>query len=76
MRDKKRTEGVSVKLTAAEWEIAKRVCSPRQLTALDLWRRGAGSRRIGVVLGIDRSTAREHVKRALEKITDELELNA
>lgn len=55
-------------MTAAEWTLAKKVCTKKQLAALDLWRHGAGRRRIGLALGIEESTAREHVRRGLAAI--------
>ena len=65
-----------MRLTDLEWQTAKRVCTKKQLAALDLWRRGAGKHRIGLVLGIDSATAREHVKRGLKRVSDELEKEA
>lgn len=65
-----------LRLTAQEWAIACEVCTNKQLIALDLWRRGAGSKRIALVLGIDPSTARAHVKAGRKRIGDELEKQA
>lgn len=65
-----------MRLSQLEWETARRVCTDKQIAALDLWRRGAGKNRIGLVLGIDSATAREHVKRGLKRVTDELERQA
>jgi DNA-binding CsgD family transcriptional regulator len=61
-------DGRRPELTAAEWKLAKTVCTQKQLAVLDLWRKGAGRRRIALVLGIDETTAREHVRRGLAAI--------
>lgn len=62
-----------MRLTTAEWQTAQHVCTTRQLQALDLWRRGAGYGRIAHLLSIDKSTAREHIRRALNRIEAHLE---
>jgi DNA-binding CsgD family transcriptional regulator len=62
-----------VKLSAEEWRVAREVCTPRQLQVLDLWRRGAGKKRIGLVLGIHPSTAAEHVRAGLDNVAKRLE---
>lgn len=62
-----------LRLTAHEWATARTVCTQKQILALDLWRRGAGSKRISLVMGIDPSTARAHVKAARRRLTDALE---
>lgn len=62
-----------LRLTANEWATAREVCTQKQITALDLWRRGAGSKRISLVMGIDPSTARAHVKAGRRRLTDALE---
>lgn len=61
-------------MSDAEWELAKTVCTPKQLAALDWWRRGYGWKSIGRLLGIDPSTAKARVlagsknlERALEQ---------
>lgn len=66
----------SLRLTDREWATAKDVCTERQVLALDLWRRGAGYRRIGDLLDIDESTARQHVKRGRRRLELELERQA
>jgi len=58
----------AMRLTPDEWDVARRVCTPEQLEALDWWRRGAGYKRIGVVLGLGRDTARGRVERGLGRI--------
>ena len=65
-----------MKLSAEEWSVAREVCTPKQVAALDLWRRGAGKKRIGLVLGIDESTAEQHVRRGLARLGKELERRA
>lgn len=65
-----------VRLTAHEWDVAQTVCTKKQRLALDLWRRGAGYRRIGQLLDIDESTARQHVKRGYKRMQIELERQA
>lgn len=65
-----------LRLTDHEWAVARQACTARQITALDLWRRGAGSKRISLVMGIDPSTAREHVRRGLKRLSDTLESQA
>lgn len=62
-----------LRLTAHEWATAKTVCTAKQLTALDLWRRGAGSKRISLVMGIDPSTARAHLRAATKRLNEALE---
>lgn len=63
----------SLRLTDHEWLTAKTVCTDKQILALDLWRRGAGSKRISLVMGIDPSTARAHVKAGRKRMTEALE---
>lgn len=65
-----------MRLSELEWETAKRVCTEKQRLALDLWRRGAGKHRIAMVMGVDPSTARGHVKSGQKKIADALEREA
>lgn len=62
--------GVRVRLTDAEWALAKQVCTEKQLAALELWRLGAGARRMATLLGVDPSTARARVRAGLRRITD------
>jgi DNA-binding CsgD family transcriptional regulator len=59
-----------VRLTADEWATAQHVCTPKQLAALDLWRRGAGYRRISHILGKDPGTVRDHIQRATTRIAN------
>lgn len=54
-------------------KIAEEVCSPGQLAALKLWGAGAGYARIGLMLGISKSTAQDRVKRARQKIAERAE---
>jgi len=65
-----------LRLTDHEWETARQVCTDKQILALDLWRRGAGYRRIGQLLDIDESTARQHIKRGRKRLELELEQQA
>lgn len=65
-----------LRLTAHEWATAQAVCTEKQILALDLWRRGAGYRRLGQLLDIDESTARQHVKRGYKRIQMALETQA
>jgi len=60
-------------ISPEEWAIAKKVCTAKQLAALDLWRRGAGWKRIATVLAIDPSTARAHVRAGRRRIVAALE---
>lgn len=53
--------------------IAEEVCTPKELEALKLWDGGAGYRRVGLMLGVDKSTARDRVQRALQKIAERAE---
>lgn len=48
--------------------LAEKLCTDRELTALKLWHNGAGYRRIGLILGISMSSARDRVHRATDKI--------
>lgn len=48
--------------------IAERELSPRQLDVFKLWMAGCGYKRIGVMLDISPSTARDHLARALQKL--------
>lgn len=49
-------------------ELAQSVCTPKELEALRLWDAGAGYRRVGLMLDISPSTARDRVQRALRKM--------
>ncbi|MDQ3672699.1 MAG: hypothetical protein M3364_09745 [Actinomycetota bacterium] len=48
--------------------LAERVCTEKELAALKLWDAGAGYRRVGLMLDISTSTARDRVQRALGKL--------
>lgn len=65
-----------LRLTTHEWAVALEVCTERQQLALNLWQRGAGWKRIGLLMDIDPSTAREHVKRGRKRIELALERQA
>jgi DNA-binding CsgD family transcriptional regulator len=54
------------------WQTANRVCTPQQLTALQLRTKGLSYRTIALHLGISQQRAHQLVDRALQKI--ELEL--
>lgn len=60
-------------MSAYDWQVALTVCTPRQLQALNLWRRGWGSRRIAKQLDLDVSTARHHVLAGRRRVEQELE---
>jgi len=57
-----------MRLTAHEWTTAKAVCTVKQLEVLELYRRGAGRRRISVALGISEATVRGHLAAAALRI--------
>lgn len=63
-----------MRLTADEWAIAQQVCTPKQLQALDLYRRGAGRRRIAIALGITPAAVRDRIDAALLNIEKHLHL--
>jgi DNA-binding CsgD family transcriptional regulator len=48
--------------------IAQRVCTPKELDALTLYRKGLGYRAIGRTLGISRDAARARIEHAIGKI--------
>lgn len=52
------------RITDAEWELARGVCTARQLQVLAWYRRGYGYRAIAGVLGLAPGTVRDRVKRA------------
>lgn len=54
-------------------EVAERVLTDKQLTALKLWENGAGYRRIGLILNVAMSTARGRVVRAIDTLNRALE---
>jgi DNA-binding CsgD family transcriptional regulator len=60
-------------LSDLEWETAQSVCTTKQLAALNLWRRGYGTKRIALQLDLDPSTARYRVAAAKRRIVHELE---
>lgn len=60
-------------MSTAEWEVAKTVCTAKQLAAMDHWRRGVGWKRIGRLLGIHPSTAKGHVEAGSKRLEDALE---
>jgi DNA-binding CsgD family transcriptional regulator len=65
------------RLETLTWErisiVAVEVCTERQLDVLRLWTSGMGTTRIALALGISRSTARDHLLRAQQKIRIEIE---
>lgn len=48
--------------------IAEQVCTPKELDALTLYRKGLGYRAIGRTLGISRDAARARIEHAIGKI--------
>ncbi len=60
-------------LPPAVRQIAEEVCTPKQLEALKLWDGNAGYGRIALMLGVDKSTVRDRVKRGLQKIAERAE---
>lgn len=48
--------------------VAREVCSPAELEALEAEQRGLSQRAIGYLLGIDRSTVRDRLERAGRKV--------
>lgn len=57
-----------MRLSNHEWQTAQHICTPAELDALDWWRRGAGYKRISLILGISRSAARDRIDRARNKL--------
>lgn len=55
----------------AAWEIARRVCTPAEIKALELHEQ-VGYRRIAVILGISFDAARDRVRRAEAKVMREM----
>lgn len=53
-------------------EVMERVCTQRQIECLQLLAQGLGARRIGLVLGIDESTARSHLKAGRRNVQREV----
>lgn len=58
-------------MNGPEWDIARRVCTPAELQALQLHEQ-VGYRRIAVILGITFDAARDRVRRAEMKVLREL----
>lgn len=52
------------RITDAEWELARRVCTPRQLQVLAWYRQGHGYRTIANMFDLAPGTVRDRVKRA------------
>jgi len=52
---------MTLRITDTEWKTALTICTPAQLQALDYWRHGYGYKRIGIILGIPRDTARTRI---------------
>jgi predicted DNA-binding protein (UPF0251 family) len=50
------------------WAIAEQVCTPAELEALRLERRGLSQRAIGYALGITREAVRDRLNRAARRI--------
>lgn len=67
---------LTIRISSEEWAVALRVCTPRQLQVLDLWRRGFGWKRIAGVLGLDTSTVRAHALAGRRRVVEELEREA
>lgn len=58
---------------AAFWVVARRVCTSKELEALELHRRhGFGQRQVAYALGISRASVRERIENADRKIEREL----
>ncbi len=61
-------------LSPAElYEIARRVCTEKQLEVIRLRETGLGWKAIGLVLGIGPDTVRDHYRRAVVNVTKEAE---
>lgn len=58
-------------ISQTEWEIARQVCTQKQLVALEMWRRGWGARRVARHLQIDVSSARARINSGRKRIYDE-----
>jgi DNA-binding CsgD family transcriptional regulator len=56
------------KLPADVREFAERALTRKQLDVFKLWCAGVGTARIGIMLDISESTARGHLRRALQKL--------
>lgn len=55
-------------LPPAVRELAERVLTVKQLEAVKLWDAGAGYRRVGLMLRISTSSARDRVQRAVARL--------
>lgn len=62
-----------LRMSDAEWEIAKTVCTAKQLAAMDYRRRGVGWKTIGRLLGVHPSTAKGHVEAGSKRLEQALE---
>lgn len=62
-----------MRLTPLEWRTAQAVCTRQQRRALHLWMHGYGYHLIGDAMAIDRSSAREHVKRGKARLAKALD---
>lgn len=51
-------------MTDGEWELARKVCTPKQLQVLAWHRQGYGYRTIAVMFDLSPGTVRDRVKRA------------
>ena len=54
-------------------DIARRVCTEKQLEVVKLHDTGLGWKRISLVLGVSTDTVRSHHRAAIHKITKEVE---
>lgn len=54
-------------------EVAERELTRKQLDVLKLWSNGYGADRIALILGVSRSTVRNHLRRALQKLESYME---
>lgn len=54
-------------------DIARRVCTAKQLEVVKLHDTGLGWKRISLVLGVSTDTVRSHHRAAIHKITKEVE---
>lgn len=50
------------------WNVARQVCTPKELAALELREFGYGTRLIALTLGISRASTRERLENADRKI--------
>lgn len=67
-------EAVSyAELPADVRQVAERELTRKQLDVLKLWCNGYGVERIAMALDVSRSTARGHLRRALQKIKPYME---